>query len=95
MVAKHWSTDQKIRIVMESITTKVDIPQLCRKHNVSPNTFYPWREKFLEAGKAALNGANGNTEESHQKEIDNLKVIIAELTIANEAFKKTLEGRSR
>ena len=95
MVAKHWSADQKIRIVMESITTKIDVPQLCTKHNLSPNTFYPWKEKFFEGGKAALNGADGNAAKSHQKEIDNLKQIIAELTIANEAFKKTLEGRSR
>ncbi len=90
MVTKHWSMNQKIRIVMGSITTSIDAPQLCRKYNLSPNTFYPWKEKFPEGGKVALSGVNCTSEKIQQKEIDNLKGIMAELTIANEAFKKAL-----
>ena len=31
-----------------------------RKHDVTPNAFYGWKEKFLEAGKLALAGSPKN-----------------------------------
>jgi len=70
--------------------------ELCRKYNLSPNTFYPWKDKFLECGKNAfLGSSNGNVCKQIQKENDSLKRIIGELTLANDAFKKTLEGHKR
>jgi len=96
MVAKKWTAQEKARIVMESILTNISTAELCRKYNLSPNTFYPWKEKFLEAGKASFSGAtNGDVCRSLQRENENLKRIIGDLTIANDAFKKTLEGSKR
>jgi hypothetical protein len=55
--------------------------------------FYQWKEKLLEGGKASLSGTlNGDVYKSMKREINNLKRIIGELTMANDAFKKTLEG---
>ena len=63
---------------------------------ISPNTFYPWKDRFLESGKMVFSGdPNGNTCKQLQKENDSLKHLIGELTIANDAFKKTLEGNKR
>ena len=45
----RWSAEQKIAVVMESLNTNILVAELCRKHNVTPNAFYGWREKFLEA----------------------------------------------
>jgi len=95
-MVKKWTASEKTRIVLESLTTSISPAELCRKHNLSPNTFYPWKERFLESGKAAFLGApNGNICKQLQKENDSLKHLIGELTIANDAFKKTLEGRKR
>ena len=46
----------------------------------------------MEGGKAALSGprSHGMTDE-----VERLKKLIGELTIANDAFKKTLEGSRR
>ena len=96
MVAKKWTASEKTRIVMESLTTNISIAELCRKHNLSPNTFYPWRERFLESGKDAFLGSpDSSTYKQLRKENENLKRLIGELTIANDAFKKTLEGAKR
>ncbi len=95
-MTKKWNASEKTRIVMESLTTSISVAELCRKHNVSPNTFHPWRERFLEAGKNAFAVApDGNVCRQLQKENENLKRLIGELTIANDAFKKTLEGAKR
>ena len=56
MTKKRWSAEEKYRIVMEALTTSEETAEICRKHGLSPNTFYPWREKFLEAAKAAMAG---------------------------------------
>jgi transposase len=90
----RWTAEQKIAIVMESLNTNISLAELCRKHTVTPNAFYGWKEKFLEAGKLALagsmkNGAGGELE----AENENLKKLIGELTIANDCLKKAmLEG---
>ena len=95
-MVKKWTASEKAIIVLESLTTSISIAELCRKHNLSPNTFYPWKDKFLESGKSAFSGApNWNVCKQLQKENNSLKHLIGELTIANDAFKKTLEERKR
>lgn len=92
-----WKSDEKIRIVLESLNTNIAIAELCRKHNVTPNAFYSWKEKFMQGGKLALSGSLKDPANERDEEIERLKQLIAELTIANDAFKKTLEmtGRRR
>lgn len=96
MVRSKFTPQEKARIILESLNTNISAAELCRKYNVSPPTFYQWKEKFVEGGRASLSGAsNGDACRSMRKEIDNLKRIIGELTVANDAFKKTLEGDKR
>jgi transposase-like protein len=68
------------------------VADLCRKHSVSPVQFYQWKERFIDGGKTALAGRRSN---GVSDEIERLKRLIGELTIANDAFKKTLEGGRR
>ena len=96
MVRSKFTPQEKARIVLESLNTNISAAELCRKYNISPPTFYQWKEKFVEGGKTSLNGTSkGDVCKSLQKENENLKRIIGELTIANDAFKKTLEGHKR
>ncbi len=96
MTRRNWSRDEKIRIVLESLNTNIGIAELCRKHSVSPVVFYHWREKFIEGGKMALSCSLKNSASKElESENERLKKLIGELAIANDAFKKTLEGRRR
>ena len=96
MVASKFTPAEKARIILESLNTNISTAELCRKYNVSPPTFYQWKEKFIEGGKISLNRkSKDNVCKSLQKENDNLKRIIGELTIVNDAFKKTLEASKR
>jgi transposase len=95
--SSKWTAEQKIAIVMESLNTNISVAELCRKHNVTPNAFYGWKEKFLDAGKLGLTGSlkTGPSEEL-VRENESLKKLIGELTIANSALKKALtEGGKR
>jgi transposase len=90
----RWTSEQKIAIVMESLNTNISVAELCRKHNVTPNAFYGWKEKFLEAGRLALAGSLNNSPGGEfEAENESLKKLIGELTIANDCLKKAmLEG---
>ena len=93
MTKTKFSPDQKIQILLESIKTAISTAELCRKHNVNPQTFQTWRQKFMDAGKAGLSH-HGKKDPVWiiKKENDDLKRIIGEQTITIDTLKKTLEA---
>ena len=96
MVKSKFTPQEKARIILESLNTNISTAELCRKYNLQPPTFYQWKEKFVEGGKASLNRtSNGDVCRSLQKENESLKRLIGELTVANDILKKTLEGHKR
>jgi transposase-like protein len=96
MVKSKFTSAEKSRIVLESLNTNISTAELCRKYNIAPQTFYSWKEKFVDGGKASLNGTpNGDICKNLQKENDSLKRLIGEITIANDILKKTLESQKR
>ena len=50
-------------------------------------TFQDWKDKFMAGGKQALAG-RGDVAKIHTKEVENLKRIIGEITVANDILKK-------
>ena len=96
MVKSKFTSAEKSRVVLESLNTNITTAELCRKHNIAPQTYYQWRDKFIAGGKASLNGTpNGDICKNLQKENDSLKRLIGEITIANDILKKTLENQKR
>lgn len=88
MTKKRWIIEYKA-IVMESLTTSTSTVDISKKYGLSPNTFYPWRGKFLEGGKAALAGSHGaRTVRAVQKESATLKTLVGEITLPNDLLKK-------
>ncbi len=75
---------------MEAINTRISTAELCRKYRVSPATFGRWEDKFTAAGKGSLLGRDTKDASRVEKENDNLKQIIGEYAVANEALKKTM-----
>ena len=94
MTKRSWSVEEKARIVLEGLTTNIQMSELCRRHNLNHAQYYAWRTQFLEAGKRGLVRGATTSEESLQSEINELKQLVADLSIANSALKKTfLSGK--
>ena len=73
--------------------------KIARRHGISEQTLYRYREQFLEGGKAALaDGRRGKADprdhdlEQLKKDIVRRDRVIGELTIANDILKKTSDG---
>ena len=53
---RHFSAEEKIRIVVEGLRGEDSIAVLCRKEGIAQNLYYRWSKEFLEAGKKRLAG---------------------------------------
>src|SRR6476469_5973114 len=50
---KHYSAEEKIRIVLEGLRGEDSIAELCRREGIAQNLYYRWSKDFLEAGRSA------------------------------------------
>ena len=95
---RKFSTEEKIRIVLEGLRGECSIAELCRKEGINQNLYYRWNKNFLEAGKKRLSGdtaREANTDEvtSLKRENQDLKQAVAELYLRNDWLKKSLTGQ--
>lgn len=92
-----YSSEEKIRIVIEGLRGEESIASICRKYGISDTLYYKWSKDFMEAGKKRLSGdteRNANAEEVEQlkRQNNDLKKAIADLYLHNELLKKSLTG---
>jgi putative transposase len=80
---KRFTEEQVIRILREAEKTGVQIREVCRRHNVTEQTFFRWRNKYggMEVSDArrlkTLEGENAK-----------LKRLVAEQLLVIEGLKE-------
>ena len=94
---KAYSSEEKIRIIIEGVRGETSIAELCRKESISQANYYKWSKDFMEAGKRRLSGdtmREANTSEVYELKGENtsLKELVAELLLENRFLKKNLNG---
>jgi transposase len=94
---RKFSTEEKIRIVLEGLKGETSISELCRREGIVSNLYYRWSKDFLEAGKKRLQGdtvreASSGEVTGLRQENEQLKQLVAELSLKNRLLKKSLTG---
>jgi transposase len=94
---KRYNSEEKIRVVLDGLKGEASIAELCRREGINPNIYYKWSKEFLEAGKKRLQGdtvreATSSEVVDLRKENDQLKQLVAELSLKNRVLKKSLSG---
>ena len=94
-----YSSEEKIRIVLDGLRGESSIAELCRREGISPNLYYNWSKDFLEAGKRRLLGDTQRQASSSEvsilkRENSQLKELVADLSLNNVILKKSLTGLS-
>jgi transposase len=92
---RRYSSQEKIRIVMEGIRGDEPVSTLCRREGISANVYYKWLKDFMEAGKSRLKGdetrdATRGAVHELRRENERLKQLVAELSLDNMVLKKSL-----
>ena len=85
---RHYSAEEKIRIVLEGLRGEDSIAELCRREGINSNVYYRWSKEFLEAGKKRLSGDTAREATSDEvrqlrSEATDLKETLAELLMEN------------
>ena len=94
---RHFSAEDKIRIVLEGLRGEENISELCRREGIAASMYYGWSKEFLEAGKRRLAGDTARAATSGEvkdlrRESTALKEVVADLTLENRLLKKSLNG---
>ena len=94
---KRFSSEEKIRIVLEGFKQEIPVSELCRKENISSALYYSWLKDFMEAGKERLKkdyqrDATKSEVKSLRKENSHLKELLGEQALEIQVFKKSLRA---
>ena len=92
---RHFSAEDKIRIVLEGLRGDDSIADLCRKEGIAQSLYYVWSKEFMEAGKRRLAGdtaraATTDEVKDLRREASALKECVADLTLENRLLKKSI-----
>ena len=82
---RHFSAEEKIRIVLEGLRGEESISELCRREGIASSMYCGWSKEFLEAGKRRLAGDTARAATSDEvkdlrREAQALKEVVADLT---------------
>jgi putative transposase len=80
---KRFSEEQIIGILREGEVDGVVIRDLCRKHNITEQTFFRWRSKF-----GGMTVSDAHKLKELEAENLRLKKIVAEQVLAIEGLKE-------
>ena len=91
---RKYTPEEKIRIVLEGFRREVTVNDLCRREGIKPHSYYAWTKEFMEAGKERLTrdsvrDATRQEIQALKRENDELKQLVAELSLEAYRLKKT------
>jgi len=82
MKYRKWTSQEKLKIVLEGLSGQIDIGKLCSKYQVAQTQYYKWCDQLLKFGYQAFDQKTVTKKEQHlQSENQNLKKIIGEMAI--------------
>src|SRR5215467_8038733 len=92
---RHWTTDQKLRIIEASYAPGESVSSVARRYGVAPNLLYRWRRLMAEGGVAAVGSDEtvvGSSEVRRLEErVRELERLLGRKTTEVEMLKEALE----
>ena len=91
---RKYTSEEKVRIVLEGFRREVAVNELCRREGIKPGAFYSWTKDCMEAGKERLTRDTVRDATRHEinelkRESIDLKQLVAELSLEVYRLKKT------
>ncbi len=91
---RKYTSEEKIRIVLEGFRREVTVNDLCRREGIKPHSYYSWTKEFMEAGKErlardAVRDATQQEVQQLRRENEELKQLVGDLSLEVYRLKKT------
>jgi len=82
MKKRKWTSQEKLRIVLEGLSGQIEITKLCTKYSIAQTQYYQWRDHLLKFGHQAFESKNITKKEQHlEQQVKKLTGIIGNLTV--------------
>ena len=81
-MANRKYTEEQIVNILKEAQAGIKTEDICRKYNVSGNTFYKWRQRYGGMEVSEMKRLKDLEDENRR-----LKHIVADLTLDNQALK--------
>ena len=88
MKNKRFTETQIFSILKEGESGAMIVPELCRKHGVSPSTYYKWKSKY-----GGMESSDLAKMKSLEDENRKLKKLFADVSLQNMALKDVIEKK--
>ena len=90
---REYTSEEKIRIVLEGFRREVTVNDLCRREGIKPHSYYSWTKEFMEAGKERLTRDSVRDATQHEvgqlkRENGELKELVADQSLEAYRLKK-------
>ena len=82
---KSRFTEEQIIGIVREYEAGAKLDELCRRHNISPTSFYKWRAKY-----AGVDVSEAKRLKALEEENRRLKQLLAETMLDNQALKGLL-----
>ena len=74
MKKRIWTSQEKLRIVLEGLSGQIEITKLCAKYQIANTQYYLWRDQLVKHGHQAFETKNISKKEQHlEQEVVKLK----------------------
>ena len=91
---RRWRTQDKLRMIEETLLPGESISVVARRHGVAPNLLYRWRRLMTEGGTVAIEadgGVTGNQDVRKLEErVRELERLLGRKTMEVEILKEAL-----
>jgi len=78
---RQWKAEEKSKIILEGLKGR-PVAEICFEHQISQSMYYNWRDQFLSNMGQVFETKKIDQRQAYQnRQIDNMKKIIADLTI--------------
>ena len=88
---KHYSAEDKIRIVLDGLRGEDSIAELCRREGIAESLYYSWSKEFLLAGDTARAATTSEVNDLKRQALE-LKEVVAEQALELRLLKKSMTG---
>jgi transposase len=87
---KQYSKEEKLEVVKLSLEDKESIKELAVRFEVSENTIYNWRSKYLKDGDSSFPGKGNKVMTESERRIDELERELRETRLERDILKKAV-----
>ncbi len=85
---QRWTFKRKSELVLSLLKNEISIIDACRQNDLKQSEVESWIKSFLDGGEQNLKSNAKERQESHEKELHNLRAKVGELVLEVDARKK-------